>query len=172
MGYAKKLLMLIIVINVFLTASCIKYNEVVPFFDGLYLEYIVSDLKTIFNVLSADNNKFKIVKTEVNDVLGDRVIEIFVDMHGKVYESSFKDYKGKFTSIWIPVHQMEIGDTFDDGYKVLRKDKWKNWEVLVIKNPIYNEEQYFELNTGYLVGVKGSVEVNLVNTNADIPTIE
>ena len=172
MGYAKKLLMLIIVINVFLNASCTKYNEAVPFFDRLYLEYIVSDLKTVFNVLSADNNKFKIVKTEVNDILGDRVIEMFVDMHGKVYESSSSNYKGKFTSIWIPVHQMEIGDTFDDGYKVLRKDKWKKWEVLVIKNPTYNEEQYFEINTGYLVGVKGSVEVNLVNTNADIPTIE
>jgi hypothetical protein len=67
---------------------------------------------------------------------------------------------------------MKIGDTFDDGYKVLRKDRWKKWEVLVIKNPTYNEEQYFELNTGYLVGVKGRVEVNLVNTNADIPTVE
>jgi len=67
---------------------------------------------------------------------------------------------------------MKIGDEFNEGYKVLREDKWKKWSVLVIKNPIYNEERYFELNTGYLVGVKGSVEVNLVNTNADIPTIE
>ena len=172
MNNIKKALLLVITVSILLMTACSKHEELAPFFDRLYLEYIVSDLKTVFNVLSADNNKFKIVKTEVNDVLGDRVVEMFVDMHGKVYESSSSKYEGKFTSIWIPVHQMEIGDTFDDGYKVLRKDKWKKWEVLVIKNPIYNEEQYFELNTGYLVGVKGNVEVNLVNTNADIPTIE
>ena len=167
----KKAFLLFITINILFLASCSKYNEPAPFVDGLFLEYNAG-LKIIFNINSIENNNYKIIETEVSEVLGDTIRDIYVDMYGKVYESSFKDYKGKFTSIWIPVHQMEIGDTFDDGYKVLRKDKWKNWEVLVIKNPIYNEEQYFELNTGYLVGVKGSVEVNLVNTNADIPTIE
>jgi hypothetical protein len=171
MRNVKKKLLLIFIINIILIVSCSKYKEPAPFFDGLFLEYDAG-LPVIFNVKSIDNNNFKIVKTKVRDALGNKVIDIFIDMYGKVYKSSFKDYEGKFSSIWIPVHQLETGDTFNDGYKVLRKDKWKKWEVLVIKNPIYNEEQYFELNTGYLVGVKGSVEVNLINTNADIPTVE
>ena len=166
-----KALLLILTVIIFLMTACSKYEEPAPFFDGLFLEYNAG-IKLIFNVHSIENNSYKIVETEVSEVLGDTIRDFFVDMYGKVYKSSFKDYEGNFTSIWIPVHQMKIGDTFDDGYKVLRKDKWKKWEVLVIKNPTYNEEQYFELNTGYLVGVKGSVEVNLVNTNADIPTIE
>jgi hypothetical protein len=46
----------------------------------------------------------------------------------------------------------------------------------VIENPDIEEEQYFELNTGYLVGVKEkfgmAYEIILINTNADIPTVE
>jgi len=167
----KKVLLLFVTMSIIFLSACSKYNEPVPFFDGLFLEYNTG-LKLIFNVRSIENNNYKITETEVSEVLGDTIRDFFVDIYGKVYKSSFKDYEGKYTSIWIPVHQLKIGDAFDDGYKVLRKDTWKKWEVLVIKNPTYNEEQYFELNTGYLVGVKGSVEVNLVNTNADIPTIE
>ncbi len=46
----------------------------------------------------------------------------------------------------------------------------------MLKADIVEEERYFELNTGYLVGVKGrfgmSYEIVLVNTNADIPVEE
>jgi hypothetical protein len=172
MGNVKKVLLLIYCINIGLFVSCAKYDETAPFFNELTLEYEIGEIKRVFNFNIIDNNNFKIIRTDVDDVLGNSFIEMFVDAYGKVYKSSSSKYEGNFTSIWIPVHQMKIGDTFDDGYKVLRKDRWKKWEVLVIKNPTYNEEQYFELNTGYLVGVKGRVEVNLVNTNADIPTVE
>ncbi|KPK02137.1 MAG: hypothetical protein AMK71_03350 [Nitrospira bacterium SG8_35_4] len=167
-----KALLLILTVIIFLMTACSKYEEPAPFFDGLFLDYKIGEIKRIFNFNIIDNNSFKIVKTDVDDVLGNTSIELFIDGNGRVYKSNSSKYEGKYSLVWIPVHQMKIGDTFDDGYKVLRKDKWKKWEVLVIKNPIYNEEQYFELNTGYLVGVKGSVEVNLVNTNADIPTVE
>lgn len=171
MKNVRKMILLITAISVLFISACSKYDEPVPFYDGLFLEYFAG-LKILYDVHSIENGNYKIIETEVSEVLGDTIRNFFVDIYGKVYKSSSKDYEGKFSSIWIPVHQLKIGDTFDDGYKVLRKDKWRNWEVLVIKNPIYNEEQYFELNTGYLVGVKGSIEVNLVKTNADIPTVE
>lgn len=171
MKNAWKMILIITSISVLFISACSKYDEPAPFYDGLLLEYFAG-LKIIYNVHSIENGNYKIIKTEVGEVLGDDIDDIFVDMYGKVYKSSFKDYEGKFSSIWIPVHKMEIGDTFDGGYKVLRKDRWKKWEVLVIKNPMFNEERYFELKTGYLVGVKGSIEVNLVKTNADIPIIE
>jgi hypothetical protein len=156
---------------ILLTSGCTKYKEPAPFFDGLFLEYNYGGMTVIYNVHDIEDRNFKIVKTKIRRGRN-KTIDIFTDAYGKVYESSFKDYEGKFSLIWIPVNKMDIGDTFDDGYKVIRKDKWKKWEVLVVKNPYFNEEQYFELNTGYLVGVKGSIEVNLVKTNADIPTVE
>jgi hypothetical protein len=104
------------------------------------------------------------------------VIEFFVDNYGRVYKSSVKDYEGEYSPVWIPLHAMKIGDSYDGVYKVARRDQWKKWDVMVVKNPDFDEEQYFELNTGYLVGVKGefglSYELVLVNTNANIPTIE
>jgi hypothetical protein len=171
MKNARKMILLITAISVLFISACSKYDEPVPFYDGLFLEYFAG-LKIIYNVHSIKNGNYKIIKTEVGEVLGDDIDDIFVDIYGKVYKSTFKDYEGKFSFIWIPVHQLNIGDTFNNGYKVLRKDKWKKWKVLVVKNPYFNEERYFELNTGYLVGAKGNIEMNLVKTNADIPTVE
>ncbi len=156
---------------------CTKYKEPAPFFNGLFLEYEIKGKKIIFDVYAViDNKNYKIVETEKSKVFGDETKELFVDAYGRVYKSSFKDYEGKFSPIWIPVNKIKINDTFDSGYKILRKDKWRKWDVMVIKNPDIEEERYFEVNTGYFVGTKGkfgmAYEVVLVDTNADIPTIE
>lgn len=156
--------------------SCNKYEEPVPFSDGLFLEYDAAGIKTIFSFERQLNLNYKITETEKRKPLNDKIIDIFVDSYGKVYKSSFKDYEGGFSPIWIPIHVMKVGDIYDGGYKLTKKDRWKKWDVMVIENPAHDEEQYFDVNTGYLVGVKGrfgmSYEVVLVNTNADIPNIE
>lgn len=156
--------------------NCTKYNEKAPFFDGLYFEYDIKGKRITYNLYALDNEKYKIIRTEKSKVFGNKIRELFVDVYGKVYKSTYKRYKGKFSPIWIPVHEMEIGNSFDGSNIVARKDKWREWEVLVTKDTVIEEEQYFEFNTGFLVGVKGrlgmSYEVVLVNTNADIPTVE
>lgn len=173
----KKIIFLIFLMFLPLIFSyCTKYKELVPFTDGLTLTYTAGGIGMIFNVQELDDSKFKIIKTEKREPLSDKIEELLVDKYGKVYKSSIKDYEGGFSPIWIPVHKMEIGDSFDKGYTIIRKDKWKKWDVMVVKTPDINEEQYFELNTGYLVGIKGKFgmryEFMLIDTNADIPTAE
>lgn len=99
-----------------------------------------------------------------------------MDVYGRVYKSSFKASEGRFSIIWIPVHKMEIGDTFDKSI-VLKRDRWKKWEVLVIKPNNLPMQKYYEVNTGFLVGIRysgilargGIGELVLRDTNADIP---
>lgn len=157
--------------------GCTKYDEPAPFFDGLFLEYMVIENRTIYKFEGLGNREFKITEISKSKALGDDVEELFVDIYGKVYESSFKDYEGGFSPIWIPTIQMEIGDRFNKGYTVLRKDRWKQWDVLVIKNPLFDEEKYFDINSGYWVGAvgKGSVarySAVLIDTNANVLTVE
>lgn len=173
----KKGLILLFGIYLLSILSCTKYEEEAPFFDGLFLEYRLGGLRTIYNIHVLANHKFKIIETQKARVLSDDVEELYVDAYGRVYKSSFKPYKGKFSPIWIPVHKMEIGDTFDSGYTVARKEKWEKWEVLVIKDPVVREERYFDLNTGFWVGsfartAVGAGKIVLINTNADIPVEE
>ena len=177
MKFPERIIYLFFVLSLpMMLLSCNKYEEPTPFSDGLFLEYRVGGKKTIFNFERLENYNYKITETEIRKVLGDKVTELFVDNYGIVYKSSFKDYEGGFSPVWIPINAMKVGDSYDEGYKVSRKDRWKKWDVMVIKNPDFEEEQYFEINTGYLVGVKGkfgrSYELVLVNTNADIPTVE
>jgi hypothetical protein len=180
MKFAKRIICPIFITSlviVFLSLiSCSKYEETVPFSDGLFLEYNTGGISTIFSFERLENFNYKIIETETRKPLRDKVTELFVDNYGIVYKSSFKDYEGGFSPVWIPIYAMKVGDSYDEGYKVSRKDRWKKWDVMVIKNPIIKEEQYFEINTGYLVGAKGkfglSYELVLVNTNADIPTVE
>lgn len=173
----RKIIFIISTIVLLFLISCTKYDEPAPFFDGLFLEYIEIDSKTIYKMQVLNNGKYRVIQTRKREPLNDDIEELLIDVNGKVYKSSFKDYEGGFPPIWIPAMQMEIGDKFNDGYTVLRKDRWKQWDVLVIKNPLFDEEKYFDINSGFWVGAigKGSVakySAVLVDTNADIPTIE
>ena len=176
MKFPKKIMFMIFILSLpMILLSCNKYEEPVPFSDGLLLEYSISGQKIIFSFERLEDFNYKITRTEIRKPLKDKVREMYVDNYGIVYKSSFKAYEGGFSFVWIPIHSMKVGDSYNEGYKVSRKDRWKKWDVMVIKNPIIKEERYFEINTGYLVGVKGksrrSYELVLVNTNADIPTI-
>jgi hypothetical protein len=102
---------------------------------------------------------------------------MLVNKYGKVYQTNGRKKRiGKFSPIWIPVHKMEIGDKFDGRNLVDREDKWEKWKVLVVKDIPTGVEDYYEINTGYLVGSVAKSprggKIILVNTNADIPTIE
>jgi hypothetical protein len=154
---------------------CTKYKEQTPFFDGLFLEYDLGSpgFKWTYNIHNIEDGKFRINETEEEGAIGKRLREYFVDSKGKVYKTDTKDYQGKFSPIWLPVHEMKIGDTFDNGDAVVRKDKWKKWEVLVIKDSDSNNERYFDVNTGYFVGsYESRATVVLINTNASIPFVE
>jgi hypothetical protein len=173
------ILLLLIILPLLLLYCSEGYKEPVPFFDGLYLEYSFDGIPTIYNVKVIDNNKFRIIETRKWSSLSDEVEELFVNAHGKVYKSTFKDYEGKFSPIWIPAYAMKIGDTFDEGYQVVRKDKWKKWNVMVVKSPgtLGETELYYESKTGFLVGffarmgTREGTEI-LENTNANIPVVE
>jgi hypothetical protein len=155
----------------FFFLQCANQNEEVPFFDGLFLEY-ETGVRVMYTVNALDKDRFKIIKTEQWGTFGDKITELYVNMRGRVYKSNTRGYKGKFSPIWIPVHQIEVGESFDEGYTAIRKDRWKNWDVMVIKSTGTEEERYFELNKGFFVGLTGSFdrkyEPVLVNTNAGI----
>jgi len=179
--FNKVLFLLLIIILPLTLINCTKYKEEAPFFDGLVLEYDAMGIPITYELSILENSKFKITKTEKYKVLRDKVEEYYVNTYGKILKSTSKESKGKFSPIWIPVHEMKIGDTFKylegDRFTVLRKEKWEKWDVLVIKNLDFGEERYFDLNTGYWVGLygksgRGAVTIVLVNTNADIPVEE
>jgi hypothetical protein len=173
------IILFLVTLPVLLLSCSDGYKEQAPFFDGLYLEYSLGGISTIYNVKVIDKNRFKITETQKWTALGDEVEEYFVDAYGKVYKSSSKDYKGGFSPIWIPADLMQIGDTFDEGYQVARKDKWQKWNVVVVRSPfpVGETELYYESNTGFFVGFFGRLGANegtkvLVNTNAKIPVAE
>lgn len=161
-------------------SQCTKYKEKAPFFEGLILEYGSSGAtygRYIYEINSLDDNGFKITKKEKWKALKPKPVVMMVKANGRVYESNKKRYKNKFSPIWIPVNEMEIGDKFDDRNIVERKAKWEKWKVLVVKDTPTGGESYYDLNTGYWVGsfartAVGSGEIVLVDTNADIPTVE
>jgi len=155
-------------------SNCTKYKEPVPFFDGLFLEYAGNGRPyLIYEVSVIEGNKFKILRTDRLYKTERGKVELYVDNYGKVYKSSKKRYKGKFSPIWIPVHEMDIGDKFDGRNLVIRRDRWVKWNVLVVKDLPTGAEVYYEINTGFYVGesTRGT-KIILSNTNADIPTIE
>jgi hypothetical protein len=174
-------LIFIISLTLLLLHCSEQYKEPAPFFDGLYLEYTFdNNIPEIYNITALGDNRFKIIKkTSWKGVFKDDIKEFFVDAYGRVYKSSSKAYPGGFSPIWIPVYVMQIGDTFGDGYQLVRKDKWQKWNVVVVKCPssLGEVELYLESSSGFRVGdfVRlGAIETTtvLVNTNAKIPVAE
>ena len=170
----KRILFLILIPTIFII-HCSKYNELAPLHGDELFEYKYNNIIITFSVHSTDNNGFKITRTEHYRGLNDKTDELLVDKYGVVKKSTSNKYIGKYSPLWIPVNSMNIGDKFNDGFSILRKEKWKDWEVFVIKNPKINEERYFEATYGYFVGAKGKVNRNyeliLTNTNAYLPKI-
>jgi len=155
----------------FILASCSK--EPAPFKDGMYLNYRQIDgvVSYFFKIAAIGNKGYKIIETQTRGpILPDDVEEMFVDIYGVVYKSSFEPYEGKFSPIWIPVNKFKVGDTVNRNYHVVRKDRWKQWEVLVLEGSL-GGEYYYDLKTGFHVGTSGRrFEAVLVDTNAPVAT--
>jgi len=154
----------------FILASC--STEPAPFKDGMYLEYRRTDgSPSYFKIAAIGNKGYKIIETRKRGpILSDDVEEMFVDIYGVVYKSSFEPYEGEFSPIWIPVKKFKVGDTVNRVFHVVRKDRWKQWEVLVLEGSL-GGEYYYDLKTGFKVGISGRrVEIVLVATNAPVAT--
>ena len=181
------LIILFLVILPLLLLNCSKgYKEPAPLFNKLHLEYEFAyysplsgkgSAKTIYDVQKLDNNHYKIIRVDEGSALKDEIEEYFVDTQGKVYKSSSKDYEGGFSPIWIPAYLMDIGDSVYGDDQVIKRDKWKKWDVVVVRSNFVNVEKYYEIKTGFLVGsfaeTRGHTGTKvLVNTKADIPVAE
>jgi predicted Zn finger-like uncharacterized protein len=155
-----------------------QHREEVPFFDGLFLEYEIGSKPRLYEVAVINENEYKITKHS-----GNSRIEYIIDKYGKIKEA--KQYyadgriknkekmEGEFLDIWKPIHKLKVGDQLSSRTTVDRTEKWKQWEVMVIKEPGAGRliENYYEINTGFLVGSSFYNEV-LIDTNAVIPTEE
>jgi hypothetical protein len=176
--FTKRNLMVLLYVFFLVFFGCTEYKEEPPFFDGLFLEYnLGGPFRVSYAVKNFKDDGYKIIETYKGGVLNGETEEMWVNVYGRVYKSTNKNYERTFSHIWIPVNKMEIGDSFKylgDEYTVARIGKWKKWEVMVIKNLDYGYERYYEVNTGYWVGSSGErgKKIILTNTNADIPTIE
>ncbi len=170
-------LLMIALLPVILMGCTNKYDEEAPFFDGLSLEYGVGAQRVIYSVHALENKKFKMVRAEKREPLSDNVEELYIKTNGQVYKSTYKGFEGKFSPIWLPIVKMKVGDTFDGGKLVERKDKWGRWNVLVVQETSVGVTHYYDLATGFLVGeeastLRGNSKVVLINTNANISGLE
>jgi len=141
-----------------------KYSAKVPFFDGLFLDY-GDKYGDLFKVSIADDMRLKITKTGKSDVFKGSATEYIVNEYGKIEKETRISMSGKikeksrnigeFSSIWLPTNSLSVGDMLPDKrLYVARKDKWRQWEVFVIKDSIISGgEMYYELHTGYLVWI-------------------
>jgi len=167
---------ILIILSQLIFVYCSENKELAPFLDGDAFEYKSNNIRVLYKVHTHDDGTFKITKTEKYRALQDKIEEFFLNPYGIVYKSTLDKYKGNFSPLWIPINTINIGDTFNSGYSAERKTRWKHWEVIVIKNPRVNEERFYEVNTGYFVGLRGNVgrSYNLIlnYANADIPTID
>lgn len=182
--------LLSIVLLIFMV-QCSK-QEQAPYVDGLYFEYDVvktfkireefmlgmegrrSSAKVKYKVQASDDG-YEINKTVDNATIffiaADEVI--LVDKYGKNKEL------GNYFKLWLPVKGLEIGDAVYANFRVDRKERWKEWDVMVcIDKSAPLAEFYFDSETGFFVGMKagfvavisGSQEREevLINTNAGI----
>jgi hypothetical protein len=161
-------ILLFFLLHSFFFIQCVQKGEVAPFFDGLYLEYDVVKtyksrdeislkmdgtevrVKVRYHVESADN-KYRIMKIDTDSQSGDILNEkeYIVDMYGK------DEGRNNYLQIWLPVTRLVQGDTLYGNFKVIRKEKWKEWDVLVLMDesaPV--AEWYYDQNTGLMVGKK------------------
>ena len=132
---------------------------------------------TNYEIESVENNKFHVIEKDIPMYFKSDKKEYTLNRWGRVIKKSSGKFTEGFSSIWLPVKKMKIGDNFDDGYTVVRRDRWKKWEVLVVKDSLFGGERYFDINTGFWVGLSvksgmGGATFVLVDTNADIPVIE
>jgi hypothetical protein len=152
-----------------------------PFFDGMFLEISFSESIITYEVNVLDNDGYKIIKTDKWKDTGKAkavgaIEEYHVDRYGIVYKSSFKNAVGRFSPIWIPVHEIGKGDKIDRRRMVLGKQRWKGRRTLVIEDEPTGAFEYYDLNTGLLAGAfattaAGESEFVLVKTNADMPDL-
>jgi hypothetical protein len=162
------IILVFFVLQSFLFIQCAEKGEVAPFFDGLYLEYNVVKtyksrdeislkmdgtevrVKVRYQVENADN-KYRIMKIETDSQSGDILNEEehIVDMYGK------DEGRNNYLQIWLPVRGFVPGDALYDSFKVIRKEKWKEWDVLVLMDESAPAaEWYYDQNTGVMVGKK------------------
>jgi hypothetical protein len=150
--------------------QCSKSTEKAPFFDGLYLEYKALDTMQRYEFTSVDENEFKLVKdTDYGGGKPDHD-EYVVDKYGIVKKADNDGKEGYYSSAWIPVGKLKVGDTFGDGFSIVRTEKWKNWDVLVVKPPFGDVEIYYDNLYGFKLGQAGmsatrKVEFVLTKTN-------
>jgi hypothetical protein len=177
----KKINNRLLLVNIAISAlllSCSRYEEQAPFSDGLYFKYYGNGRPYLtFSVETLDDKNYKVTRDDAFKKSKVGITEMYVDSNGIVYKSSKNRFEDKFSPIWIPVNEIKIGDEIYNGDIATRKDRWKSWEVLVIKKIDSNTERYFDINTGYWVGLfgtgaRGAVTIELVETNVDIPTVE
>ena len=191
--YSKRILVFSAIIFSIILSGCSKYDEPVPFFDGLTLRYKTKYTIT-FNTgeymriyqLTALNGGYKVLgHTDFNE---EDIDEMIVDSYGKIKDETsigsflyslvfdsndFKNrMKDKYSLLWMPTNKMKIGDKFNDG-TIIRKEHWREWDVLVLRDSNFSTEFYFDVDTGYLVGnklnfMKMKSEQVLINTNAEI----
>ena len=151
-----------------LLAGCSnKPKELAPFFDGLYLAYQSErgDGTTSYLIKAMDNGKYKI--TEKENLLTPKVEQYLVSQYG------IQEKSGEFVGFWLPINKMEIGDTVYDYFKAINIEKWKNWETMVFEYPLFSTKIYYDLETGFRVGIEGIVGgvshvLVLTETNTDL----
>jgi hypothetical protein len=163
----------------FLTNGCgVNGKEPIPFFDGLYLVYKLGSTTETYKVRLLNSGEFEVIETEQFEDLELEEVKMIVDPYGKV-KSRVKDgkicKKGYKIHLWLPKCYRKEGAS-REGFCVINRAHWEKWDVWVAKDEM-GVCYYYEANTGFFVGWEVSTQIGrgklvLVNTNADIPTIE
>ena len=194
--YRGRSLIVFSILSLIILTGCSKYSEPAPFFDGLFLKYKTkysgmlgsSEYRSIYEI-TALTDGFKVV--HYTDFDKEDIDEMILDPYGKIKEevspASFlyalvfssrklkEQLSDKYSDIWLPTSTIDVGDKINGG-TIVRKEHWREWDIMVLSHTIIPIEFYFDVDTGYRVGMKLNdflrSEQALVETNEEIAVEE
>jgi hypothetical protein len=193
-GFKKAMSLFLIVFFSLFFIHCTKYNEPVPFFDGLFLKYHeifgnskntekiiwIRDIEYRFKEL--ENGNFRIiqkVETQRGKVLDKRIEpvpypivgeDLTIDNKGIILKGgdNFNFPNGYPSYLWLPPDKREEGaEIMKVVWKVEKQMKWKSWNVLLVIGML-KDKRFYDTNTGFLMGtenISGKLKMILVDTN-------
>ena len=171
------------VLVLFSVLHCSRSDHPAPFFNGMYLEFkdpnnIQGSVpRIIYKLNSIDNASFKMsVDSYYSSGTSDNrefVVSRYGILSGNFIGKISGSIKGVYSNVWIPMHNITVGKNLGEGFSIEKIENWYGWKVYVVGNNMQPSKEYYEIQSGLLVGFGGPVgtdrvEFILVDTNANL----
>jgi len=163
----------------YLLPGC-ESKDIAPFQNGDYFEYTKQGKGYVnrYQIENKEKGKFKITWRTGAD---SEPIELIVDRTGKIIETptypqgslGYDLFYKRQIRLWLPTNKRMIGERvnfadFIDRNIVTEEKVWKKWDVCVTKhsNMFGWQENYFDKETGFLVGSDAEGDVYILSDSS------